>query len=84
VGSNPTPSAIQSARILLVERINRTALFSAHFGGYLRCIAFLWVPFLAQRRVIVTKFSHARHACPFQNGLKSSNSVLSAIQSALA
>ena len=36
VGSNPTPSATQSGHIASVERIERKALFSAHFSDYLR------------------------------------------------
>jgi hypothetical protein len=68
VGSNPTPSAIQSARILLVERIEQKALFSAHFKGYLRTVSILWVPFPAYLCLIVAKFSGRPQPCPFQNG----------------
>jgi hypothetical protein len=66
-----------------ISRENRakSAVFGP-FGRVLRPISILWVPFSTQRRPLGVKFSAARRACPFQNGLESSNSVLSAIQSA--
>jgi hypothetical protein len=72
VGSNPTPSAIQSASIAIAEKIAGKPHFSARFGEYLPPIKILYVPFRHRERESgrnsLLPGSHVRFKTPSTHG----------------